>query len=129
MRTPPLGRAWWLVCLALVLAGCGQRGPSLVRVTGTVMIDGRPLPNAYIHFTPTAGGRGSHARAAGNGRYALDFLPGRPGAVAGTHRVSISTADESGGSETVPARYNRESELTATVEPGATTIDFDLKTP
>jgi hypothetical protein len=129
MTCPHFRHASWIVCLALAIAGCGERGPSLVWVTGTITLDGRPLPNAVVHFTPVAGGRGSYARADGNGRYALEFLPGRPGATAGAHRVSISTADESGNFESVPARYSRESELEATVQPGAATIDFQLTTP
>lgn len=121
--------ASWAVCCAFAVWGCDTPGPSLVHVTGTVTLDGRPLSNASIHFTPTQGGRGSYSRIDEQGRYALHFLPGRPGALAGMHRVSISTADESGGSETVPSCYNRDSELTAAVSPGVTTIDFDLKLP
>jgi hypothetical protein len=45
------------------------------------------------------------------------------------HRIFISTADESGGSETVPARYNRKTELTATVDARDATIDFPMESP
>jgi len=125
----PCLRVLRLVLFALALLGCDQGGLRIVRVTGTVTLDGRPLPHASIHFTPTKGGRGSYSRLDANARYALQFLPGQPGAVVGTHRVSISTADESGGSEIVPARYNYKSELTVAVTPSTTTIDFELKTP
>jgi len=118
----------FLVGLAFVVAGCGQSGPNLGLVRGVVTLDGKPVANGSIHFTPVAGGRGSHARADVNGRYSLEFLPGRPGATVGTHRVSISTADEFGNSEIVPVRYNRETELEATVQFGTNAIDFKLKT-
>ena len=54
---------------------------------------------------------------------------GNPGATPGMHRIFISTADESGGSETVPARYNRKTELTATVDARDATIDFPMESP
>jgi hypothetical protein len=117
------------LCLALFFCGCKQTGPRLVKVTGVITLDGQPVADAIIHFTPIDGGRGSYARSDETGRYALQFLPGQPGATPGIHRIFISTADESGGSETVPARYNRKTELTATVNPRDATIDFPLETP
>lgn len=118
-----------LVILTIAVGGCGQAGPRLTAVTGVVTLDGSPLPRAIFDFTPAEGGRGAYAVTDGKGCYMLQFLPGRPGATAGSHRVSISTADEAGRAESVPARYNRTSELTAEIGRSSAMINFELETP
>lgn len=47
-------RFLWAGSVGLVLAsvfiGCGQSGPKVVRVSGLVTLDGKPLDGAYVHF-------------------------------------------------------------------------------
>lgn len=121
----------------LLLAGCGAAdGPELARVSGTVTLNGEPLPHAVVQFQPT-GPQGSYsaARTDESGFYELRFTRDRSGAIIGTHRVSISTAapdaeDENGNprpvAEKVPATYNAQSTMIRDVEPGANTIDLPL---
>lgn len=121
----------------LLLAGCGAAdGPELARVSGTVTLNGEPLPHAVVQFQPT-GPQGSYsaARTDESGFYELRFTRDRSGAIIGTHRVSISTAapdaeDENGNprpiAEQVPASYNAQSTLTREVKRGANTIDLPL---
>jgi hypothetical protein len=47
------------IVLAVVLCatGCGPNGPGIATVEGVVTMDGEPLENASIVFTPAAGGR------------------------------------------------------------------------
>ena len=120
--------------VALLLPGCGP-DDGLADVRGTVTLNGEPLPNATIEFQPLASGESSSvAKTDADGRYRLMYTLHTVGAVAGEHRVTIQTAetcfDESGQEyqreERVPARYNRESTLRRTVEPGKNTIHFDL---
>jgi hypothetical protein len=118
--------------VALAVAGCGRSGPGLAGVTGVVTLNGKPLPGALVEFQPP-GGSPSEGITNREGAYRLKFSHGKHGAMIGTHTVRINTdrgdEDESGEAiveEVVPARYNRQSELTAEVKPGNNAIDFSL---
>lgn len=124
-------------CMSLLLAGCGSG--NIGQVTGTVTADGKPLANALIEFYPQAegGGRASSAVTDSEGKYELVYGRDGTGAVVGEHLVQITTGDLGGdenedGSytaatkETLPAKYNVNSELIVTVKGGSNTIDFDL---
>ncbi len=121
------------ILLALVSSGCGSRD-DLGRVSGSVTLDGEPLEEAFVQFEPTApGGSTSYGRTDGNGNYSLMFSRSAEGASLGENRVRITTFDLVDGGdraslpEKVPARYNRDSELVVTVEPGSNTFDFPLE--
>jgi len=43
-----------LVCVLGSLIGCGKGGPSLVQVTGSVTVDGKPANGATVIFHPTS---------------------------------------------------------------------------
>jgi hypothetical protein len=120
--------------LCLFVAGCGS-GNNLARVSGKVTLNGRPLEGATVEFQPTAkGGSPSSGVTDAEGRYELMYTFEIPGAIPGEHLVSIRTAgtyfDERGNElerpERVPARYNGQTELKRSVEPGKNTIDFEL---
>jgi hypothetical protein len=127
-----------IATLLLIFPGCSSSGPEIASVSGRVTMDGKPLANATIVFTPE-NGRPSGARTDQNGNYALNFTEGRSGAIPGPNTVYISTVrdaekDENGktlvteSKETVPMEYNAASKLTFTVEPRKKNIaDFDLK--
>lgn len=40
------------LCVALATAGCGPSGPAVSMVTGMVTLDGSPLSDAIVEFTP-----------------------------------------------------------------------------
>ena len=116
--------------LLLCLTGCSdvQGPPPLAPIRGQVTLDGQPLSGAGILFKQT-GVRGSASRTDENGRYELTFHRDLKGAVLGEHRVFIGTAssEEPDKPERVPARYNRESELSFTVlDEGSDAADFAL---
>ena len=128
---------------ALVLAGCsGSRYPT-APVSGTVKMNGKPLPSAAMTFQPMGGGMASVGVTDTNGRYTLEFLTGEVvGAVVAKHRVIIRTHRKANTEDTssdranpsardpIPRRYNDESELTMEVpEDGTDSADFDLKSP
>jgi hypothetical protein len=125
-----------LTMLALCL-GCGAGGPDIARVEGTVTMDGKLLPGAFVVFIPS-GGRPAAGETDASGKYKLEFSGGRMGAIPGKSRVEISTArppeyDEAGKmipgvKEMVPAKYNRMTTLEFEVENGKTNIaDFKLE--
>lgn len=120
---------------ASLLAGCGgSSGPELATVEGTVTMDGKPLQDAQVTFRPEQGAP-SFGRTDENGYYTLSFTRSREGAEIGKHTVEVSTARSAdpdadppveGRPETVPARYNVDSELTKTVEAGHNEIPIEL---
>jgi hypothetical protein len=122
--------------LALACVGCDS-GPEIASVEGTVTMDGAPLANASVVFVPE-NGRPAGATTDAQGKYVLTFTEGRKGATPGKHKVRISTlADPSetpdgepipAQPETVPMRYNAQTELTFTVEPATKNVaNFDLE--
>lgn len=117
-----------LVAIAALAAGCSApERPPLGAVAGTVTLDGRPLADAVVLFTPDGPGRTSRGQTDPAGRYRLAYLRDIAGANVGRHTVRISTATEdNGGREALPARYHRSSTLTAEVQPGDNTLDFEL---
>lgn len=123
-----------IVCVAaslLVGAGCGEVAkpiPKIAPVTGTLTLDGQPLAEANISFEARDGSGMYLGRTDTEGKYFLtDQRAGDRGASLGEHRVRVEKPTEPGGPDTLPERYTRGLELTATVTPGENTIDFDLK--
>lgn len=117
--------------VALALTGCGD-GLGLVPVTGTVTFDGAPLAGATVVFRP-GHGRLSAGTTDAEGRYALRYTDDKAGALPGEHTVQIITvtddSDDNAASrarERLPARYNMQSELRATVSADSPTHDFEL---
>lgn len=123
-----------LPLLALV-SGCGKPAhiPDLGEVSGTVTLDGQPLADATVSFSP-AEGRPSFGKTDAAGQYSLSFVGDHTGAIVGPHTVRISTEQyierEDGSTdfvkESVPPGYNTQSTLAVSVEPGENTFDFDL---
>ena len=127
-------------CLMLTLAaslsfcfsGCGS-ADGLGQVTGVVKLDGKPLPEASVEFTPVSGkGMTSYGRTDSNGYYYIMASRSAKGAAVGTNKVKISTYEVIDNShsipEKVPTKYNSASELQAEVKSGSNTFDFDLST-
>ncbi len=118
--------------MPVILAGCSS---DYVTVTGTVTLDGEPLENAFVEFTPQfEGGSMSYGRTDADGHYDMMFSLNQKGAMPGDNLVRITTADvgdvgQANSPERVPARYNRNSELRVDVAQGrANTFDFELTT-
>jgi len=124
--------------LLLACAGCSSGGPEIASVSGRVTMDGKPLANATVVFTPE-NGRPAGAKTDENGNYVLNFSEGRRGAIPGPNTIYITTIrdpeqDENGkvvvpgSKETVPMEYNAASKLTFNVEPKKKNVaDFELK--
>jgi len=124
------------LCTAVVLAGCNNENlPGLGRVTGTVTMDGKPLPDALVAFEPVDGSAApAMGRTDASGAYELYYSRGVKGAKVGEHTVRVNSYQETGADdnrkipkETVPAKYNVITELKATVKRGSNSLDFALK--
>lgn len=138
-----------LVLVAIGVAGCGNSGPSFYPVKGKVTLNGEPLKSANVMFQPDNGPPAT-GTTNDSGEYTLT-TGGKPGAIAGNHKVSISAAESSGGDANmtpddyakagamptvevkslIPEKYGNvaQSGLTASVTNAAdkNTFDFDLK--
>ncbi|MEW4452370.1 carboxypeptidase regulatory-like domain-containing protein [Bremerella sp. JC817] len=138
MKIPTLtsiGATMATAALMLLVFGCSQQSyGSLGGVTGTVTLNGKPHANAKVTFTPAAG-RPSSGMTDENGNYELFYIRDTKGAEPGSHKVTIVTvapveSDTYQGpafKDPIPPNYNRVTELTAEVEKGSNTFDFDLK--
>jgi hypothetical protein len=121
----------WIPIFGLLLyVGCAS---DLSTVTGKVTLDGEPLADAFVEFTPQVpGGSMSYGKTNSRGDYDLMFSSSKRGAMPGESIVRITTADvgdmgKPNTREQVPARYNRNSELRATVQENQSNVlNFDL---
>ena len=85
----------WMLLVALGAVGCGG-GPEVVPVSGRINLDGQPFAGARINTQPVGDienpnpGPGSFGTTDQDGRYTLELATHKqPGAVVGTHRVTI----------------------------------------
>lgn len=108
--------------LILASLGCSQPGnPDVVEVTGTVTLDGQPVEEALVIFSPVdiSGGSSSSAETDASGNYRLVFSSTQFGAFKGTHKVRFEK-------DGIPEKYSEDSELSATVTDGPNKLDFEL---
>jgi hypothetical protein len=94
-----IGCVLWLGLL-VAASGCGDGRPSRVPVSGTVLIDGKPLTTGSVMFVhpdsrPSSGMIGS------DGHFQLSCFEIGDGAVPGKHRVQVTA------SQAIDERSNR----------------------
>ena len=83
-----------LLCLLIfVCIGCG--GPKMAPVEGVVTLNGQPLVDATVTFTPTQAASDmnltSFGRTDNEGKYSLEtMMEGKRGALVGKHSVRIA---------------------------------------
>ncbi len=80
-----IGPAFLLVLVLLPAGGCGGSS-DVVRVTGTVRHDGKPVANLTLVFVPDSG-RSSWGVTDEEGHFKLSYDRKHEGAVRGTHRI------------------------------------------
>jgi hypothetical protein len=109
-------RRLFLLPLAIVLAGCGGGdGLKTAPVSGRVTLNGKPLADAAIVFSPVArrGGNNypgpdSGARTDSDGRFTL-MLTGKDvrGAVVGKHKVRITMIPDADSADDRPHHFKQ----------------------
>ena len=106
--------------------------PLLANVSGTITLDGKPLPNATVNFEPVTDKKvvqqlgGSVGRSDNEGVYNLTYPGGHDGAVLGMHTVRINKTDTQ-GLEVLAKKYHLQSQMKHEVKAGSNTIDLDLR--
>ena len=127
-----LSASAYSLCALVLLLGCGSSNTQAT--TGTVTLDGEPLPDSEIIFTPEGGGRPAVAMTDASGNFELIYTVGQEGAPPGKYVARVQTSTtiyDADGEETiveekVPAKYNRNSTLTFEVKQGAAN-HFDIE--
>ena len=98
-RGKAAGAAATRLCFAvmlcgLVVAGCGRSGPVVEFVEGVVLLDGTPLADCVVGFSPLdPGGLSAYGQTDATGTYRLTTSRGgrmEGGAVAGRYAVSLT---------------------------------------
>jgi hypothetical protein len=126
-------KSWKLMAvllLAVAVSGCGGSDIELGEVTGTVYLDGKPLPRAAVVFVPTKPGRSAIGGTDENGVYEMKYTPTAIGSLVGEVTVEIRTGSPDNPKEfpeRVPSKYNTRSELKAEVKSGDNVLDFHLE--
>lgn len=135
--------AWWLCCagLCLILSGCSRQeypGARRFALSGKVSYDGERVDMGSISFIPLSGDQRVSGGPIIDGTYSV---PEAQGANAGKYRIEIHWQKRTGKktrvpytnfvdeerAEGLPAKYHKDSALTAEVGENQTTFDFDLK--
>jgi hypothetical protein len=125
--------------VALFAIGCGHSGPEFAPAGGLVTLDGKPVSDAGVMFTPIHGGPVASATTDSAGHFELHTL-GHEGALVGKHAISVTKGRTESKQVSnasmplmryipeLPQKYMRRetSELTATVEPYAAKNNFTL---
>lgn len=140
-----------LALLVVTIAGCGSSSEfEVARVEGQILLDGQPLADATVIFTPTshdatrpAIGPDAIGKTDAEGRFQLVTHTSQKGATVGTNRVVVSTfrteadpADPENGAKTtvvqperVPPQFNVQSILLYEVPSNGTdSAVFQLQT-
>ncbi|MBN2295749.1 MAG: hypothetical protein JXM70_25175 [Pirellulales bacterium] len=137
-----------LLCLSVLLSatiyGCGHDNPlGRQPVSGTVTVDGQPLPRGMIRFTPrNREGTVGSGTVITDGKYELTVEKGLPAGeyvvgILAVDREESSNPDALPGTDTfstpakqrIPPRYNVKSELVREVNTdGPNVFDFEIKT-
>jgi hypothetical protein len=91
VRQPPIAVVAVLLCA--MLSGCGKKSAfQRVPVSGTVVIDDKPLTVGSVRFIPIGGGKQSITKINNDGKF--DF--GEEGVVVAKHRVEVIASEQVG---------------------------------
>src|SRR5262249_47543041 len=129
------------VMFGLLALGCDSGGPTMGRVSGTITYQGKPIPKGTVTFVATDGKNPNATGTIQAGSYRLQTDEPGDGAVVGEYKVAISDIDQDTFNtelpgmpvkvpkSAIPKQYHNAntSGLTAKVERGSNTRDFDLK--
>lgn len=124
-------------CLGLLVVVLGCSNAKYAPVEGVVTLDGEPLEDATVTFTPTASGGNemnqSFGRTDATGKYSLQLMmSGKTGALIGNHKVSVAKNIETESDIMTEAEAKSvrlpSHDLTFDVKSGKNEADFNLET-
>lgn len=120
--------------VAVGITGCGERGPTVVEISGTVTRGGKPLKDFMINFQPE-NGRPSWGLTDSEGRYTLHYTRDQDGACVGKHKVYVQydrrPSDPGEEMEMMEGRFEIPPDVKAIVEKygdlETTPLEFDIQ--
>ncbi|HEV3144277.1 MAG TPA: hypothetical protein VGZ47_10360 [Gemmataceae bacterium] len=120
-----------LLLVVMLFAGCSREPYRIAPVSGRVTLDGKPLANAAVVFSPLATkdsndpGPGSGAKTDAAGRFALTIVGKETkGAVVGKHKVRITMIPEVDPNDDRPQRSKQP--LPPRYSGKDTTLEFEV---
>ena len=133
------------LAVAMLLPACGKNVKKTEGVSGKVTLDGQPLANCNVFFSPEGQGDQAVGRTNEAGEYKAQTMQGAAdaGTTPGTYKVFFSclevvtpevtndegeTIKEEVSKEVIPNKYRsaKTTEYTVEVKKGANVFDFDL---
>lgn len=123
-----------LSCFLIATLGCGKY--SLSPVSGTITLDGKPLADATVTFTPAERGANSpqsSGKTDKSGKYSLNLVEDETtGAVMGKHHVIIAKNFVSESDVATEAEQTKAAlpvhDFSFEVKSGSNKADFNLET-
>lgn len=121
-------------CLWFLLAGIGACGcdsaPRIVKVSGVVLIDGKPLTLGFVQVAPL-GYRAASGKINPDGSFSLTTHADNDGCVVGTHPVAVIALETLGPTSQkwhAPKKFNstETSGLTITVDKPTTDLKINI---
>jgi hypothetical protein len=114
----------------LATVGCSDGRPERVPVSGTVLIDGKPLTKGSIMVIPS-GQRPAGGSIGPDGRFMLSCYEINDGVVPGTHAVTVQATEHISERETrwlTPKKYGdaKASGLTVTIDGPTDDLKIEL---
>lgn len=130
----------WLPLTLLLLCGCGDDS-GLIKVSGQVTLDGKPLSNAGVMFHPDAGGIPARGTTDQDGNFVLTTREDGDGATPGQNAVTVAKKSDNQRNMAVeegeivkinydtPAKYHapQTSGIRIEVKPGMAPVTIELK--
>jgi hypothetical protein len=118
-----------LLFMSLFFLGCGQSGPRIVKVHGTVTHQGRAVANIIVKFMPDEG-RPSWGLTDKEGRYNLHYDRSHEGALIGKQKVWVeyrpmSPKEEMEGNFRIPKNIESILEKYGDKQNPALTVDIE----
>ena len=124
-----------LFVMLIAAIGCQRLPADMGSVSGTVTLDGKPVSQAMVTFTPQTGGRESFGVTNESGVYKLRYSSQEMGAKIGGHEVRICPVGieprqprtkQQPAADGLPGHYYGNDFLVQQVAAGHNTIDLNL---
>jgi hypothetical protein len=123
---------WAAVCV-VTTTGCGGNRPPLKKMSGQVLLDGKPLTKGSVRIAP-ADMRPAYGNLDGEGRFTLTTYEVGDGVAYGTHPVAVSSFEIRGPDDrqvrewSIPPKYGdtKSSGLTATIDDDTEELVLEL---
>lgn len=115
------------------ITGCGGNRPALKKMSGRVLLDGKPLTKGSVRLAPTDM-RPAYGNLDSEGRFTLTTYEVGDGVAYGTHPVAVSSFEVRGPDDRqvrewyIPPKYGdtTSSGLTATIDDDTEELVFEL---